>query len=183
MQLGRASSQGGFLLVEVLVAMFLAALAVLALARAQAAALQALRSSSHQVLALQMATDLAERLRANRAGALPGAAGAYQFVAAALPADGTDPLASLCDGPAAVCSPADLARADVAQWRQLLRRQLPQAAAGVQIDGGLGLADIWIAWRDALSADDATLGPTVCPAELGGAGTGALRCLRLRVAW
>lgn len=183
MQLDVPSGERGFLLVEVLVAMLLAALAVLSLARVQAGTLQAVRTSGQRALAHQLASDLAERLRANRAGALPGAASAYQFVAAAQPTDVADPLASLCDGPAAVCTPADLARADVAQWRQLLRRQLPQGAAQVQIDGAQGLADIWIAWRDALAADDEALSPTPCPAELGGAGTGSLRCLMLRVAW
>jgi hypothetical protein len=123
-------------------------------------------------------------VRANRAGALQGAASAYQFVAAPTPELGADPWAHLCDGAAAVCAPADLARAEVAQWRLLLRRQLPQGAAQVQLDAPQGLADIWIAWRDADAADDAALGPTAaCPAALAGAGRGVQRCLTLKVAW
>lgn len=182
MQLALSSRAQGFLLVEVLVAMLLAALAVLALARVQAAALQATRASGQHALALQLASDLAERLRANRAGALLGAASAYQFVAPALPSAPADAVAALCEGPAALCAPTDLARADVAQWQALLRRQLSQGAAQVQLDAAQGLAEIWIAWRDASQADDAALG-SVCPAALSAVGPGALRCLMLKVAW
>lgn len=184
MQLTPCPRQSGFLLIEVLVSMLLAAVAVIALTRVHAAALQGMRASGHRALALQLASDLAERLRANRSGALHGPASAYQFLAPAAPAAAADPLASLCDGPAAVCAPADLARADVAQWSLLLRRQLPQGAAWVQVDATQGLADIWIAWRDVADADDAALASgAACPAALGGSGSGSLRCLMLRVAW
>jgi len=182
MQLALSARAQGFLLVEVLVAMLLAALAVLALARVQATALQATRASGQQVLALQLASDLAERLRANRADALLGAASAYQFVAPPLPPATADPLATFCDGPAARCAPADLARADVAQWQALLRRQLSQGAALVQLDASQALAEVWIAWREASQADDAALA-SVCPAALGAVGPGTLRCLMLKVAW
>ena len=112
----------GFALLEVLVAMLLAAVAVLAMSAVHVAALHATRSNLHRVAAARLALDLGERVRANRPGALLGAGSPYQ---ASLQwetglLNASDPVASLCEGPGASCSAADFARADVAQ--QVLER-------------------------------------------------------------
>lgn len=185
----RAHRQAGFMLTEVLVAMLLSALAVVALAGLHARALQASRMGQHQVVAMQLVADLAERLRANRAGAQPGAGGAsaYQLessweaqqskaAASALPA---------CDSAGTACSATEFAQADLAQWRILVARALPSGAAWVQVDGGAGLADIWVAWADALPAraDESPAAAGQCPAGLAvEPGTG-IRCMHARVAW
>jgi type IV pilus assembly protein PilV len=124
----------GFMLVEVLVAMLLASLAVMAVARTHVAALQLTRSGLNRVQAAQLAADLAERLRAHPAGALgEGGPSPYQLSQswAAQQTDAADPLATACDGAAATCTPREFAQADAAQWRMLLRRSLPSAAAQV----------------------------------------------------
>ena len=183
-----SSPVAGFMLVEVLVAMLLASLAVVALARSQTAALQLTRTGQHRVQAAQLAADLAERLRAHPAGALgEGGASPYQLSAswAAQQTDGADSLATACDGAAASCTPLAFAEADAAQWRQLLRRSLPGGAAHVNMDANLALADLWVAWRDALPlrADETPLAPAECPAALGLSPDSGVRCLHLRLAW
>lgn len=186
MQLKPPSMASGFALLEVLVAMLLAAVAVLAMSAVHVAALHATRSNLHRVAAARLALDLGERLRANRSAALLGAGSPYQVTTPweSGPLDASDPAASLCDGPGATCSAVDLARADVAQWQQLLRQALPPGVAQVQLDAAQGLAEIRIGWREALaSATDET--PTAsadCPASAP-PGAGSLRCLRERLAW
>ena len=183
-----SSPVAGFMLVEVLVAMLLASLAVMALARSHAAALQLTRTGQHRVQAAQLAADLAERLRAHPAGALgEGGPSPYQLSQswAAQQTDAADPQATACEGASATCTPLAFAQADAAQWRMLLRRSLPAAAAQVQVDQALPLADVWVAWRDAqpLRADEAPLAPAECPAGLGLSPDSGVRCLHLRFAW
>ena len=191
MQMKSASSPvAGFMLVEVLVAMLLASLAVVAVARTHAAALQLTRSGLNRVQAAQLAADLAERLRAHPAGALgEGGPSPYQFSQswAAQQTDAADPLATACDGAAATCTPQAFAQADAAHWRMLLRRSLPSAAAQVQVqvDQALPLADVWVVWRDAqpLRADEAPQAAAECPAGLALSPDSGVRCLHLRFAW
>jgi type IV pilus assembly protein PilV len=178
----------GFMLVEVLVAMLLASLAVMAVARTHAAALQLTRSGLNRVQAAQLAADLAERLRAHPVGALgEGGPSPYQLSQswAAQQSDAADPQAMACDGAATTCTPQEFAQADAAQWRMLLRRSLPSAAAQVQVDQALALADVWVAWRDAqpLRADEAPQAAGECPASLGLSPDSGVRCLHLRFAW
>lgn len=186
MQLKTPALPPGFALLEVLVAMLLAAVAVLALASVHVAALHATRSNLHRTAAAQLAMDLGERMRANRAAALLGVGSPYQVNTSwdAGPLVATDPVASLCDGPGAACSPVDLARADVAQWQLLLRGALPAGAVQVQLDAAQALADIRIGWREVLATatDELPANAADCPAAVA-AGAGALRCLRERLAW
>jgi type IV pilus assembly protein PilV len=109
----------GFALLEALVALCILAVGLLG---SMALLLQSLRTSRealHHSVAVQLAGDLAERLRANRA-----ALAAYPFDTAAEPA-AVEPACSV----GAACSPEDRARTDVAEWRQALTAALPQAAA------------------------------------------------------
>ena len=186
MQLKPPTIPQGFALLEVLVAMMLAAMAVLAMSAVQVAALHGTRSNLHRVAAARLALDLGERLRANRSAALQGADSPYQVITRweADPTDASDPVASLCDGPQTTCSAADLARADVAQWQQLLQQALPPGTAQVQLDAAQGLAEIRIGWREALASatDESPTDSADCPASAP-SGAGALRCLRERLAW
>lgn len=187
MRLSLRARHAGFLLLEVLVALLLAGVAVLALAASQAAGLRATRLSQHRVLAMQLAADLGERLRANPAAAQgpEGPAGAYRLTLswAAQQADAHALQAGPCEGPGAQCTPAQLAQADMAQWRVLLRRSLPGGAGFVELQPAVGAADVWVAWQDArLEPDGQAQAPAKCPAGLADASAG-LRCVHLRVAW
>ncbi len=180
MQLKHLTHPQGFALIEALVAMLLAAVAVMALSAVHASALQSMRTSVHRVLALQLANDLAERLRANPLEARLGAGSAYQFAGGPT---GADPAATVCEGLAAICSPADLARSDVAQWRQLLARALPAAVAQVQLDAARGLAEIRIGWQEPVGWDEIASRAGDCPQAPPAPGPGVQRCLALRIAW
>jgi type IV pilus modification protein PilV len=57
--------QRGFMLIEVLVAMLLSAVALLALASANAAALRYTKMSQYRAQALTLAVEISERMRAN----------------------------------------------------------------------------------------------------------------------
>lgn len=178
----------GFMLVEVLVALVLASVAVLALASSHAAALRLGRMSQHRVQAMQLAADLAERLRANRAGVpgQEGAASAYQLERswAAQQGEAADPMASACDGALTACSAAQFAQADAAQWRSLLRRALPSAAALVRVDALQSQAEVWVAWKDPLPGSlDEALGAAECPPGLAVDAATGVRCIYLRVLW
>ena len=70
----------------------------------------------------------------------------------------------------------------MAQWRGLLRRSLPSAAAWVQLDEASALAQVWVVWRDALpvAADEAAPLSVDCPSGLGVSVDEGIRCLSLR---
>lgn len=190
MQLRRAglASCAGFMLVEVLVAMLLASVAVVALAGAHAAALRLTRISEHRVQAALLAADLLERLRAH-ASDTAGAAepGAYHLNLswAAQQGDAGSPLATACDGAAAHCTALEFARADAAHWQGGLRRSLPGAAAWVQVDPAWNLVDVWVAWRDPLApaADEVAQPASECPAGLEVPADAGIRCLHARGSW
>lgn len=175
MQLRPASSRG-LALIEVLVSLLLIGLAAAAWLQAQADAVRQTRLSAHQTLALVLATDMAERLRAS-----PAVAPAMGFSA---PFAGQASLGTLrCDGSG--CDAQAWAAADALQWRELVRDTLPQGSSRVQVDASSRQARITLAWRDPGALDGALARGSAqqCPAELVlGAQDGVL-CYTLEVAW
>jgi type IV pilus assembly protein PilV len=173
-------NQRGFMLIEVLVAMLLSAVALLALASANAAALRYTKMSQYRAQALTLAADISERMRANPAGF---AAQAYEFRAsfAAQSASPALPV-QLCSAGNSVCSALELAALDMAQWRVLARAALPQGSVFVQTQAAVGAADVWLAWRDPLlaKADETIALAKECPAGLALSDT-SIRCSYFRV--
>ena len=178
------------MLIEVLVSMLISALAELALASVHAASMRYSKMSQHRALATHLALDIGERMRANKGSAatLDGAegflAGAYDYaVSFAGQADDVAPAPQTCSTLASVCSRAQLAQADMAQWRQLVRRQLPQGSVFVLRQPAVDAADVWIAWRDplVLAADEAPVLAAPCPAGLQAGSTPGLRCAYFRI--
>lgn len=166
----------GLALLEVLVSLLLVGLAAAAWLQAQADAVRQARLSANRALALMLAADMAERLRASPAVA-PAMAYSAPFAAQAS-------LATLrCEGTG--CDAQGLAAADASQWRQLVRDALPQGSTQVQVDASSRQARITLAWRDP-GALGGAIGPgsaQPCPAELAlGAQDGVL-CYTLEVAW
>lgn len=176
----------GFSLLEVLVALLLAALAVSALMGAQAAALRSARGHGHRLVAVQLAADLAERLRMSRAGLLSlaaqGQALPYDFAAQAASAE---PLATLCDGPQVSCTPLQFMQADAAQWRLLVWRQLPSPRIRVELNPGEASAQIWLGWQESvLPGEDALAAAGAGDCFSGWTpGQPGWRCHALRVSW
>ncbi len=114
----------GFTLLEVLVTLFVIALALLGTAGLQAYAMKVSTSGQFRTQAVILGLDLLERFEANNEAAIAGGYAADPLPTAA----GTD-----CD--AADCTPAQLATFDLFQFRNKLLAELPSATATVAIAG------------------------------------------------
>lgn len=158
---------GGVSLIEVLVSIVIASIALLALAGVNASSIRYTKMSQYRATAALLANDMGERMRANRgkpadAVAVPATAatgfmaGAYDYaVIFANQATKATLPATLCNTAASNCTPAEIAALDLAQWRILVRDQLPDGSVFIALDVADIAVDIWIAWRDpAVAATD-----------------------------
>lgn len=183
--------QAGVTLLEVLVALLLSAVALLALAGASATALRLGKMSQHRMNAALLAADMGERVRANPA-AVSGKQ--YEFTLAWTSQTGVPEPPAACQGAASFCSAADLAAHDLTHWRSEARRLLPMGAVYLQSSesGNSGQSawttDIWVAWqepapaRDAAGiADESPAAPDECPPGLGVSADPQVRCSHVRV--
>lgn len=133
--------QWGFTLVEVLVALIVASIGLLGVATLS---LQATRYNVDAKLrgqATYLAGDMADRIRANPAGALTN----YDFPAAVAGVN------SNCDTAAPPCTAAERAAQDVWEWNTLVTQLLP--GADWSIEAGLPGADdiqITVRWDEIL---------------------------------
>ena len=179
------ATQSGFSLVEVLVAMFVVAMGILALAGLLQASTRYSKMSELRSTATLLANDIADRIRANSVGAQLGAGG-YDLADKGFPTTAA-PARAACRSETP-CDPSDLARADLADWTARLKATLPKGSARVQFHGGKSPApdyvDVWVGWADPL-----TLSPgistdrsgTECPAEWKKVEP-SVRCVYLQVA-
>jgi type IV pilus assembly protein PilV len=121
----------GTTLVEVLVALLLLAVGLLGGSAMQLSSLRARHESALLSTAMQLAASMAERMRANSMQ--------MRAVDADNPYLGLDYEAGPLDDPGGapaclgdtVCSAAQLAQSDIAEWKQQLRKDLP--GAGLRI--------------------------------------------------
>lgn len=175
----------GFSLVEVLVAMFVVAMGILALAGLLQASTRYSKMSELRSTATLLANDIADRIRANPAGAQLGASG-YDNVEKVFPTP-LSPAHAACTAEAP-CGPSDLAKTDLADWTARVRATLPKGSAWIEFHVGKAPApdylDVWVGWADPL-----TLAPgistdrsgTECPAAWKSAEP-SVRCVYLQVA-
>jgi type IV pilus assembly protein PilV len=132
------SRSRGFTLLEVLISIFLIALALLGSAGLQAYSVKVTQGSQFRAQAVVLGMDLAERIEANNAAAVGGS------YVTTLPSS-----ASADDCIATACSPAQLAVYDLDQLQQNLARQLPQATASITRTGaGPFVYTIQITWQE-----------------------------------
>jgi type IV pilus assembly protein PilV len=176
----------GFSLIEVLVSMCVVSLGILALAALTQSATRHDAMNGLRVTATLLASDIADRLRANVAGARLGARG-YDQASAAWPAPVAPPRAACTR--ARPCAPADLAQADLAAWTTRLRATLPSGSGWVTYHAATAQAgesaDVWVGWRDpaTLVAGGEGGGERAadeCPAEWSAAAA-TVRCVYLQV--
>ncbi len=143
----------------------------------QSASIKYGKMAQFRTSATQLATDFADRLRANSDAA---AAGNYDYQAAY--AELTSPIA-LPTCAVAVCTAAEVAAIDLAQWRNAARIALPGGSLFAEIDATAPIAlvvDLWVLWLDpeVHGADEIGFG---CPADIGNAISGP-RCMHFRLA-
>ena len=96
------------------------------------------RSAELDAQAVALATELAERMRAN-----PAAGDGYDDARSAL---GYQELP--CARSGARCSPEQLARYDKAKWLEAVRAALPGASASVRSDPGHSLYTVTVGWSE-----------------------------------
>ena len=177
--------EAGFSLVEVLVAMFIVAMGILALAGLLQAATRYSKLSELRSTATLLANDIADRIRANPMGGAVGPGG-YDLIDPAFPSPPAPPHAPCTSS--APCGPVELARVDLADWTARVRATLPRGSARIQFHAAKppapGYVDVWVGWSDPL-----TLSPGV-PADRAGtecpdawkASEPSVRCVYLQVA-
>lgn len=174
--------QSGVSLIEVLVSIVIASIGLLALAGVNATSVRYTKLSQFRGTATQLATDIGERIRANKGGMaayiLPVAevsfAGQSALPAAPVP---------LCNAVADTCSAGQLANADMYAWRVLVRNQLPQGSVAITHIAAQSASDVWVVWRDPAVAnnDEFALAANECPAALSVAADRSIRCSYFRI--
>ncbi len=179
--------QAGGGLLEVLVAITVSSMGLLALAGSHLHALRQSTALEHRMLAAWLVSDLGERMRAS--GADGTSANAYEFSGLDFSDQAAAPPAPsiLCAQPTHTCTLAEMAAADLHVWRVRVRAQLPEGSGFVLPDANAGGAvDIWVAWVEPLAANPDEVqragGDRECPAGLAADNHSAVvRCHSLRV--
>ena len=142
--------QSGISLIEVLVAMLIASLGILSMIAMQVNATKYTKTSEFRTMGTLLIGDLADRMRANRAGYL---ANLYTFTTA-YPADGavTAPAAtSNCK--TSDCDSAAMAAQDMNEWQRAVSFALPGGLVRVTAPTitpatNDNTADVWLIWQD-----------------------------------
>lgn len=132
-------------MVEILVAILVLAVGLLGLANLQVTTLQFNNSAYLRSQAINLASDMADRMRANRAAA----------IAAGSPYD-----IDITDTPP---WPVTLADTDLVEWRTTLANTLPGGTGAITVAAD-GLATIVVCWDDTRGAGEAGA-PAACAAE------------------
>ena len=176
--------QAGFSLVEVLVAMFVVAMGILALAGLLQASTRYSKMSELRSTATLLANDMADRIRANAVGSGLGPLG-YDLTDPAFPSP-RPPAHAPCTADAA-CNQGDLAKADLTEWTARVRATLPKGSAWIQYHAPTAQApesiDVWVGWADPLTLSTGVSidrSGTDCPAPWKAAEP-SVRCVYLQV--
>lgn len=134
------ASQHGFSMLEVLITLVIIAIALLGTAGLQVYAMRVNQSGQFRTQAIFLASDIAERMEANKAAAV---AGGYVASNTALTAMGVNCGTSACDS-------TNLALYDLNQWETTIANLLPQPTWTVTqtTTGNPSTYSIVISWVD-----------------------------------
>jgi type IV pilus assembly protein PilV len=132
----------GFTLVEVLVALVVLAIGLLGVAKLFVVTIRGNASATSRLYAVNLAADLADRIRANRTAGIAYAGSAKDYG---------------CIGGtvgSVQCSPAQLAATDLSQWQSQISALWPSGASGsvTYVGAGAGLPatyTVTVAWLEA----------------------------------
>lgn len=174
---GLRTAHRGASLLEVLIAIVIMSFGLLALGGLTASSVQYGKMAQFQTVGVQLAADLADRMRANSDGFMTNSYNKTTVYSSATAAITVPSCAT-----ATQCTSAEMAAIDLAEWRNSLRLNLPGGDAYVVRDVASPLAvDVWVMWMDpGLAAGLATSG--ACPAAALAAGAEVPRCLYFRAA-
>ena len=168
----------GSTLIEVLVAILIACVGLLAMARLSAAAIGHQKSAQLRLAGLSLAQQYAERARLNVYG--------YDLGGYTIGLDDVVPTRPTLNANAAdETAASELAQDDRAVFMAIVNAALPDGRARVD---SLPTAtsrdlDVWLLWRDTALADADTLGAAAhqCPDGLSDQVRDGARCMHLRV--
>lgn len=172
-------SQGGFSMIEVLVTMLIVSLALLGTAGLQAYSMRLNQGGQFRTQAVFLVSDLAERIEANKAGAVaPGAPGPYDMswdFAGSGAYDITAAVAKDCRTSA--CNTVELATYDLWQWQRAVGDPtvLPQSSWSVvytPTGPTAGTYAIRVSWVDRLSDGSSAAHDSGSQTGINAAGTG-----------
>ncbi len=171
--------QAGTSLIEVLIAIVVLSVGLLAYVGLHAESLQFTKMAQYRSAATQLATDYVNRVQANSAAAI---AGNYNVLDGYAPF-GAQVAVPPCLDPV-VCNPAELALIDQALWINNAMLALPGVDLYVSQDAampnGTQPFDLWVMWQDADNDSENEIGGD-CPAAIGALPAG-VRCLHYRFA-
>ncbi len=167
--------QRGVALVEVLVAMLVVSVGVLAMAGLLATASRYGKTSEFRAVATLLASDMADRIRANKDAlrsnvGTPGNVAVYN-VKGDYSSWANEPGEPEACANVNECTAAELAARDIAEWSRSVFVNLPGGAGYVSVAqvGALGAlrenfaADVWIAWLDPEADAGLPTTATECP--------------------
>lgn len=177
----------GVSLIEVLVSIVIASIGLLALAGVNATAVRYTKMSQYRATATQLANDMGERMRANKGSIAAGdgfLGGAYDFGTdfAGQSTKATLPSV-ICDAKTSNCSSAQIAALDLAQWRMLVRDQLPEGSVFLKRSATESAMNVWVVWRDPAvgSSDEAPALVAECIDDLNRSSDLSIRCSYFRI--
>lgn len=132
-------NESGFSLVEALVSLVVISVGMIGMAALYGQGLGAGRTAMYRTVAVNLAADMADRIRVNR---LAGAA--YE---------GAPATADLCGPAGASCTPAAMAASDLFLWNEQIDEQLPGGAAGASgtvgfTPGNPATFEIKVTWQE-----------------------------------
>jgi type IV pilus assembly protein PilV len=141
--------QHGLSMIEVLVSLTIVAFGLLGLAGLQARSMSFQKDSIDRKAGVEMAAQLAERLRANYDGFRQGHYDDTFAWNAQVP--GSIPA---CQDPLD-CTPEEVANRDLAMWQIELRRRLPVSGAYLVAPAGSAQMSLTLAWQEGQSTTGA----------------------------
>lgn len=150
-RVAHAPRQRGFSLIEVLVSVLLISFGLLAMSAMQSYAITAGQTALYRGLAVSLATEYADLVRANRTAFEAGRYDVTDYLPDAPAVDLAKVLAANCAYP--TCTAAALAQYEIAMFKQRVRASLPKGAMYVERAVVAGIhskteADLWIVWKE-----------------------------------
>ena len=117
------SKQAGFSMIEILVSVLVLAIGLLGVASMQTLSVKSSANSNLKSIALYLANDMADRVRANTAGAQTGE---YDNL--------TGGVENSCTSK---CSSKQIAESDKYEWQQFVQNSLPQGEGEITQENGI----------------------------------------------
>ena len=185
MRFNLQTSQVGASLIEILATVLILSFGLLALASMQSYVIAVNTLSANRMVAIVLANDLVEMVRANRTGFIGAGYDRNVNFDNTLRAVTHTGFTSVCTFPG--CTPANLAADDVAMFRVRLKAALPAGDYRLVRNAATNTADIWIFWAEQLTNVSSTTSEAStdrqndnCPAalQIAASSTSTLRGLR-----